>query len=295
MPVYLNERETPTIPPPGTRVIIVDVDGVVKQLKSDGSKPPIAGGNDMQSICRVSASRVLPDGFADYWTDLTGAADHSVSFSLNTNSTAVVNTESGGKRRLTTQATGPGVAEILPYYNQNGLPATEHLPTMINPKTSAWYVEGRAAIETHGANSILLPCSIALTSAGVIQVPGGAITGNTFVGLGLVGTGFSGGSLTFLSLIAVSAGVMLVQTTTIPWTSTMQAYALEYDGARTITARAYAPDGTVATWTTQNLNQIPTTPPGSNVGFHPNQWLMATDTTVTTMLCDYLYGAGPRT
>lgn len=240
---------------------------------------------DMRSVISQSAAQVLPSGFAEYWTDLVGSADHNVSFSLNLNSTAIVQTESGGKRRLTTQAVA-GVAEILPYYNQAAIGATEHAPTMINPKTSAWYAEGRAAIETHGANSLLFPCSIALTSGSVMQT---TLALNTFVALGLAGTGYAGGSTSFLSFAASSGGVMTLQTTTIPWTATTQSYALYCDGAGTITARAYAADGTVAEWTTTNLTGI-----GGAAGYHPHQWCFATDATPTTMLCDYIYGAGPR-
>lgn len=239
---------------------------------------------DIRSIIAITAGAVLPAGFAEYFTDLTGAADHSVSFTapgLDINSSASVFTESGGKRRLTTQTTA-GAAEILPYYNQSGINGTQHLPTMFNPKTQAWYVEGRAAIETHGANTCLFPCSIALTSSGVMV---GTMASNTFVGLGLVGTGFTGGNNSFLSFAASSSGAMALQTTTIPWSATIESYGLSFDGAGTISAWV---NGEVA-WQTTTLTQI-----GQTGGYHANQWVFATDATATTMLCDYLYGAGPR-
>lgn len=239
-------------------------------------------GRDMRSLCALSAAQVLPAGFAEYWTDLTGAADHS--FSLGGSATAAsVTTESGGKRRLDTHAAA-GVSEIMPYYDQAS--TNQQLPTMVNPKSAAWYVEGRAAIETHGANSLLFPCSIALTSGGTMKV---TLNSNTFCALGLAGTGYAGGSNANLSFAASSAGVMVLQTTTIPWVATMQSYSLHFDGSGTITARAYTASA-VQEWTTTTLTQIFA---GSD-GFHPNQWTFVTDATVTTMLVDYLYGAGPR-
>jgi hypothetical protein len=289
--IYLSNGSPAGIPAAGDSALIVDPSGVPLILDSSGGRHRIGGGTSMRQIVALSAADVLPAGFGDFWTDYTGEADHGISVSAPAVANAVAG-ESCGKRRLDTAAGGPRVAECMPYYNQAGI--NLQLPTMINPKTSAWYVEGRAAIETHGANSMLLPCSIALTTGGTMSVPAGAITGNTFCGLGLVGTVFSGGSVSFLSFIAVSSAALLVQTTTIPWVSTMQSYSLHFDGAGTITARAYTPSGSVQEWTTTNLNQVPVPPAGSNIGFHPNQWLMATDATVTTMLVDYLYGAGPR-
>ena len=79
---------------------------------------------------------------------------------------------------------------------------------------------------------------------------------------------------------------MVLQTTTIPWTATPRSYALSFDGAGTISAWI---DGAVQ-WTTTDLTQIFS----GAAGFHPNMWVRCSDATVTTMLCDYLYGAGPR-
>lgn len=44
MALILDEKETPTIPPPNKRELFVDTDGQVKQLKSDGTKSAISGG-----------------------------------------------------------------------------------------------------------------------------------------------------------------------------------------------------------------------------------------------------------
>jgi hypothetical protein len=261
------------VPPTNHRTLFVDTDGVVKALDSSGGKSPLGGGSDMRSIIAQTAASILPAGFAESWTDLLSAQDHGVSSSAGAGGYAPVNTESGGKRRLSTLA-AVNVSEIIAQQNP--------IPVCINPKTSAWYVEGRAAIETHGANSLLLPASIALTSGGTMVGPP---TSDTFVGLGLAGTGLSGGNNSFLSLVAASAGVMVIQTTTIPWSALIKSYGLSFDGAGTVSAWV---DGVVQ-WQTTTLTQIPV-----SGGFHANQWIYASDATVTTMLCDSLYGAGPR-
>lgn len=258
-------------------------------VSGDGGEFSLLGAErDMQSIFCISAAEVLPTGFAWWFTDLLRAGDHAVNFSGG--SVAPVNSESGGKRRLSTGG-ATNICEILPDS------AANVIPVLINPKTSAWYAEGRAAIETHASTSQIYPVSIALTGVGLVGPP----TSDTYVALGLVGSSYTGGLYTgsgndnFLSFIAVSAGAAYIQTTTIPWSSLIQSYALFYDGAGLITARAFAPDGTVQIWTTRDLNQIPQASGGTgNIGFHGNQWLYCSNAAATTMLCDYVGAAGPR-
>jgi hypothetical protein len=276
--LYLPVGATALAAQAGERGIIVASDGSVMSIDQAGAQQPVGGGRDVRSIIAQTAASVLPAGFAEYFSDISGIQDHVALSTLDANSYLPITTESGGKRRLTTQAQA-AVAEIVP--TQNGIGV--QLPLMINPKTSAWFVEGRSAIETHGANSLLFPCSIALTTGNAMQ---NTMANNTFCALGLAGTGYTGGNNSFLSFAASSAGTMLLQTTTIPWSAAIQAYGLEFDGAGTIYARIEG----VRVWSTTNLNQIFS----SAAGFHPNQWVRCSDTTVTTMLVDYLYGAGPR-